>query len=49
MESLKKICAKIRKNKTEDSYLNLIYKEGYEENNDEISDDDMPTARNRQQ
>ena len=45
IESLKKKFApRSDKNETVDSYLNLIYGEGCEENDDEISDNDIPTA-----
>ncbi len=48
MESLKKkFVPRSDKNEMIDSYLNLIYGEGYEENDDEISDDDIPTAGTR--
>ena len=50
MESLKKKFAlRSDKNETVDSYLNLIYGEGHEENDDEISDNDIPAAGTRQQ
>ncbi|CAB4439550.1 unnamed protein product [Rhizophagus irregularis] len=51
MESLKKKFApKSDKNETVDTYLNLVYGKGYEENNDdEITDDDIPDAGIRQQ
>jgi len=50
MESLKKKFAlKSDKNETVDSYLNLIYGKGCEENDDKISDDDIPIASTRQQ
>ncbi len=49
MKSLKKKFApKSDKNETVDSYLNLIYGEGCEENDDEISDDNIPTAGTHQ-
>ena len=48
MESLKKKFAlRSDKNEIVDSYLNLIYGEGCEENDDKISDDDIPTASTR--
>jgi hypothetical protein len=38
------------KNETVDTYLNLVYDEGYEENDDdETTDDDIPDAGTRQQ
>ncbi|EXX55855.1 hypothetical protein RirG_221490 [Rhizophagus irregularis DAOM 197198w] len=51
MESLKKKFApRSDKNETVDTYLNLVYGEGYEENDDdEITDDDIPDAGTRQQ
>ncbi|RGB39168.1 hypothetical protein C1646_754833 [Rhizophagus diaphanus] len=51
MESLKKKFApRSDKNETVDIYLNLVYGEGYEENDDdEITDDDIPDAGTRQQ
>ena len=54
MESLKKkFSPRADKNETLDLYLNLIYGEGCEENDDdEITDDydnDIPTAGTRQQ
>ncbi|GBC17180.2 zinc finger BED domain-containing protein 1-like [Rhizophagus irregularis DAOM 181602=DAOM 197198] len=49
MESLKKKFApRSDKNETVDTYLNLVYGEGYEENDDdEITDDDIPDAGTR--
>ena len=51
MESLKKkFVPRSSKNETVDTYLNLVYGEGYEENDDdEVADDDMPSAGTRQQ
>jgi hypothetical protein len=51
MESLKKRFApRPNENETIDTYLNLIYGEGDEENDDdESTDDDIPAAGNRQQ
>ncbi|GBC17178.1 zinc finger BED domain-containing protein 1-like [Rhizophagus irregularis DAOM 181602=DAOM 197198] len=51
MESLKKKFApRSDKNETVDTYLNFVYGEGYEENDDdEITDDDIPDAGTRQQ
>ena len=51
MELLKKRFApKSSENETVDTYLNLIYGEGNEENNDcEIIEDDIPAAGTRQQ
>ncbi|CAB4423997.1 unnamed protein product [Rhizophagus irregularis] len=51
MESLKKKFApRSDKNETVDTYLNLVYGEGYEENDDdEITDNDIPDAGTRQQ
>ena len=50
MESLKKNFRQELIKMKLDLYLNLIYGEGYEENDDdEIIDDDIPTAGSRQQ
>ena len=51
MESLKKKFApRSDKGETIDTYLNLVYGEGCEENDDdEVADDDMPSAGTRQQ